>query len=359
MSKKRGSRVTLADVAALAGLSQSAVSLILNDRPGTRLSADAAERVRAAAAELGYRPNPVAQSLRSGKTLTIGMISDHVTITRYASSMIVGAIAAAKEHRHAVLMAETGGEPDALAEAVAMLDRRVDGVLIALLGARMIDVPEMPSGTPVVVINGRTSADHPSILPDEREAGLAVAQAVLDAGHRRVGLLGERDEARDERISVTLTSRFGAINETLAAAGVEPVRAPMSRWTPATGYEATRRLMAEHPGTTALIAANDNIAFGVYQALSELRLDIPGDVSVISFDDEEIASYHRPGLTTARLPYQEMARIGVDMVLGARPREHTLVPMPLIWRGSLGPVAGHSISPVEQPLATGGHGRAG
>ncbi len=341
MSKKRGSRVTLADVAALAGLSQSAVSLILNDRPGTRLSADAAERVRAAAAELGYRPNPVARSLRLGKTLAIGMISDHVIITRYASSMIVGAMAAAKEHGHVVLMAETGGEPEALAEAVTMLDRRVDGVLIALLGARMIDVPEMASGTPVVVVNGRTSAGHPSILPDEREAGFAVAQAVLDAGHRSIALLGERDEARDERVSVTIGSRFAAINQTLAAAGVEPARAPLSRWTPATGYEATRRLMTERPDITAVIAANDNIAFGVYEALSELHLEIPGDVSVISFDDDEVASYHRPGLTTARLPYQEMARIGVEMVLGARAPEDTLVPMPLIRRGSLGVLAGN------------------
>lgn len=81
------------------------------------------------------------------------------------------------------------------------------------------------------------------------------------------------------------------------------------------------------------------MAFGIYQALTELRLSIPGDVSVISFDDEEVASYHRPGLTTARLPYPEMASIGVEMLLGVRTPGHQVVPMPLIWRESVRTIA--------------------
>ncbi|MFT3876826.1 MAG: LacI family DNA-binding transcriptional regulator [Propioniciclava sp.] len=338
MRRKSGSRVTLADVAERSGMSKSAVSMILNNKPGSRLSAEAIERVRAAASELDYRPNPVAQSLRSGKTRAIGLISDQVTITRYATNMIVGALNATREHRHTVFMAETGSEPDALGEAIsAMLDRRVDGIAVALMGARMVDVPEVPTDTPLVIINGTTSDDHPSILPDEAGAGRAVAQSILDAGHRHIGVLGELDATItvDPRRTVTIGSRFRAINETLAAAGVEPACAPMELWSPPTGYETTLRLMAERPGLTALIAANDNVAFGIYQALTELGLRIPEDVSVISFDDEEVAAYHRPGLTTARLPYEEMGRLGAEMLLGAQELRHAVLPMPLIWRGSV------------------------
>lgn len=337
MTKKTKSRATLADVAALSGMSKAAVSLVLNDRPGSRLSAESAERIRAAAAELNYRPNPAAQTLRSGKTRAIGFISDQVTITRYASSMIVGALAAAREHDHVVLMAETGGDPAALAEAVTeMLYRRVDGLAIALMAARLVDVPAIVPPTPLVIINGRTSDHHPSVLPDEHTAGITVARALLDAGHRRVGLVGERGRAftSDPRKSVTIGVRFDAIDATLAAAGVEPARAPMAEWTPADAYHATWRLLAAHPDLTALITANDNVAFGVYQALTELRLEIPEDVSVISFDDEEVAGYHRPGLTTARLPYDEMGRLGIEMLLGGV-KDHVLLPMPLIRRASV------------------------
>lgn len=338
MARKAGSRATLADVAALSGMSKSAVSMILNDRPGSRLSAEAAERVRAAAAELDYRPNPAAQSLRSGKTRAIGFVSDQVTITRYASSMIVGALGAAKAHGHTVLMAETEGEPGALADAITtMLDRRVDGIVVALMAARMVDVPEITARTPLVIVNGTTSDDHPSVLPAEHDAGVAVTRAVLDAGHRRVGLLGEIDEdlTADPRVTVTIGTRFDAINATLSRAGIVPERGSVPHWTPANAYAATLELLAEHPDLTALIAANDNVAFGIYQALTALRRDVPGDVSVISFDDEEVAAYHRPGLTTARLPYEEMAAAGVEMLLGARDQGHLLMPMPLIRRDSL------------------------
>lgn len=338
MTRRPGRRATLADVAALSGMSKAAVSLVLNNRPGTRLSAEAAERIRAAAAELDYRPNPAAQVLRSGRNRTIGFISDEVTITRYASNMIVGALAAARDKDHVVLMAETEGDPHALNEAVgAMLDRRVDGIAIALMGARMVDVSPTTAPTPLVIINGLTTDDHPSVLPDEHAAGITVARAVLEAGHRRIGIVGELDPAvmSDLRRTATIGLRFAAINATLARAGVSPARAPMVHWTPQNAFEATMQLLTAHPNLTALIAANDNVAFGIYQALTHLRRDIPGDVSVISFDDEDVASYHRPGLTTARLPYDEMGRLGIDMLLGTSEPDHALVPMPLIRRASV------------------------
>lgn len=330
-------RPTLADVAALSGFSKTAVSLILNDRPGSRLSPEAFQRVRAAAEQLGYKPNPAAQSLRLGKTRTIGFISDEVTITRYASGMIRGVLAAARQLDHTVLIAEVAGRMDDIGTAMSsMLDRRVDGIVVGLMGARLIDVPQPKPAVPIVIVNGRTTDDLPSVLPDEYAAGRAVAEALTHAGHRRIGIIGDLPHViADPRQSVTIGLRFSGIDDALREAGIDPERVSLAGWSHEVGYSEARNMMGRHPDLTALLAGNDNVAFGIYQALSDLRLRVPEDVSVISFDDEELASYLRPGLTTARLPYEEMARHGVEMLLGDRPFAHDLVPMPLVLRESV------------------------
>ena len=330
-------RATLADVARLAGLSKTAVSLILNDRPGSRLSDEAAERARAAAAQLGYKPNPAAQSLRSGKTRTIGFISDQVTITRFASAMVRGTLRAAKEHDHTVLIAETGDEVSHLAAAFdEMIDRRVDGVIVGLMAARMVDVPSAPHGVPVVIVNGRTPDDLPSVLPDEYTAGRAMASVLLDAGHTRIGFIADVPRiAGDLRRSATIARRIAGIRDALAERDVTAVQVEAENWTTKLGFTEAHRMMRAHPDLTALIAATDGVAFGVYQALAEMGLRVPDDVSVVSFDDEELASLVRPGLTTARLPYEQMARQGAEMLLGDRELAHELLPMPVIVRDSV------------------------
>lgn len=328
-------RPTLADVAELSGMSKTAVSLILNDRPGSRLSQEAVDRVRAAAAQLGYKPNPAAQSLRLGRTRLVGFISDEVTLTRYASGMIKGVLDAAREHDHTVLMAETAGDLDAVGAAMeSMLDRRVDGLIVGLMGAKMVDLPAPPRGLPLVIVNGRSPSGLPSILPDEYAAGRAVAEELLGAGHRRIGVIGELP-ATDLRRSVTIGERFWGITDVFASAGVEPVTVQLEGWSPAIGHDAALAMLGTHPDLTALLAGNDNVAFGIYQALGELGRRIPDDLSVISFDDEELAGYLRPGLTTSRLPYETMARIGVEMVLGHRELGHETVPMTLVRRESV------------------------
>jgi LacI family transcriptional regulator len=333
---RAGRRPTLSDVAARSGMSKSAVSMILNDRPGSRLSAEAAERVRAAAAELGYRPNPAAQSLRLGKTGTIGFISDQVTITRYASGMIRGVLDAARSRGRTILMTETGGSEDLRGAVEEMTDRRVDGLVIGLMAARVIDVPKIRNDVPVVLVNGRSDAGHPSVLPDERAAGAAVAEHLVARGHHRIGIIGTIPHiAGDPRRSATIAERFSGIDDTLALAGADVVREQVEAWTPEVGYTHLHRLLDAHPDRTAIIAGNDNVAFGVYQAMAERGLQVGRDVSVISFDDEELAGFQRPGLTTARLPYEEMARRGIEMLVGERELAHERIPMPLIERHSV------------------------
>ena len=329
-------RPTLADVARLSGLSKTAVSLILNDRP-SRLSVDAIDRVRTAAAQLGYKPNPAAQSLRSGKTRSIGFISDQVTITRFASAMVRGTLRAAKDLDHTVLIAETGDDVSQLAAAFdEMIDRRVDGVIVGLMAARMVDLPAAPRGVPVVIVNGSTPDDLPSVLPDEYAAGHAVATVLLDAGHTRIGFIGDIPHiAGDPRRSVTIARRLRGIRDALSGRGLEAVEVTIEDWQTSIGYAQTHVLLDAHPELTAFIAATDGVAFGIYQALTDRGLRVPDDISVVSFDDEELASLVRPGLTTARLPYEQMARLGVEMLLSERDLAHELVPMPLIVRDSV------------------------
>jgi LacI family transcriptional regulator len=333
-------RVTLADVAARAGLSKTAVSLVLNDRPGSRLSADAVERIHTAARELNYRPNPAARSLRIGKTRTVGFVSDEVTVTRFASAMIRGLLDVADEHDHGVLIAETGDHPKQLEKALEfMIDRQVDGIVFGSMAARLIEVPDLPEGIRAVTANATSTTAHSAVLPAEEEAGYRVARLLLDAGHRDgIGIVGYTPRLiADPGISATIGSRFAGIGRALDEADVVPaVKAEFEAWEPANGYNATKNIIESGLEITALICLNDRVAFGASQALTEHGAAVPEDVSIASFDDDVLASYMRPGLTTAKLPYEEIGRRAMAQLLDPdAPRGIQLVDMPIQLRQSI------------------------
>ncbi len=333
-------RATLADVAALAGMSPTAVSLVLNERPGSRLSPEAVQRIKDAAAELNYRPNPAARSLRIGKTQTVGFISDDVTVTRYATAMIRGLLDVAEANTHTVLIAETGrSSKRARAALDAMLDRRPDGLIFGMQMARQIDLPALPTTIPVVILNGTSTQGHASVLPAEYEAGRRVASVLLEAGHRRLGMIGyDRGLESDPRKSATVGQRYAGIHDAVAAAGAEiVVRYETADWEPTHGFEAVNRFLDVRAPITGLICLNDRLAFGAYQALQEAGLTVPYSLSLVSFDDEQITSYLRPGLTTAAIPYEEMGQRAMAMVLSGK-TEDVLVEMPLRIRDSVRPL---------------------
>ena len=328
-------RATLADVAQLAGLSTTTVSMVLNDRPNTRLSRDAADRVRSAAAKLNYRPNPAARGLRLGKTRTVGFISDEVTITRYASAMIRGLLEEAEKRDHTVLISESGRRADRIASALdLMLDRQADGIVFGLMGAKQIDVPVL-ADLPVVIANATSSPGHPCVLPDEYRAGYDAAKYLLDRGHRRIGFIGRSEALLDPALSATIGSRYAGLDAAMAEAGVSFAHQVDGRhWEPDFGYSGAREIL-DQADVTAIISANDRVALGVYQAAQERGLRIPEDLSVISFDDEYLASYLRPKLTTMQIPYLEIGRTALQLLLDGNAPDRTLVPMPLQERASV------------------------
>ena len=338
-----GKRATLMDVAALSGMSKTAVSLVLNDRPGSRLSDDAVRRIREAARQLNYRPNPAARSLRIGKTNTIGFISDDVTVTRYASAMIRGMLDVADERDHGVLIAETGSHPLQLEKALDfMIDRQVDGIVFGAMSARVLDLPELPPALRVVTANCTSAAAHSSVLPEEHEAGYAMARLLIEAGHGEgIGIVGRAPIARvDPHVSVTIGDRFAGIEQAMSDAGVEPLSiVDFEVWEIANGYDGTLELLDQHPPVTALICMNDRVAFGAYQAMQERGFRVPDDISVASFDDDDVLAPNlRPGLTTARLQYEEMGRLAMVLALDPQaPDGIQRVSMPVQVRGSIAP----------------------
>lgn len=337
MSKKR---VTLADVARLAGLSPTAASMILTGRPDTRLSAEAHARVHAAALELGYRPNLAARALRTDKTRTIAFISDVVATTRFANGLIRGTLEAADAAGHVVLVLETGGEPAREVQAIeAALDRQVDGFIFAAMRAREVFVPALPAATRVVMLNA-TSRHHPvCILPDEFEAGSAAVRLLHDAGIRNgIALIGHNQTVEHGLFrSETVSRRLSGIRTEMARFGLDFVAEESCwNWEARNGYELVSGLLERKVPLTALLCLNDRLAFGAYQALGEAGLRIPADMSVVSFDNDELAADLRPGLTTFALPHEEMGREAVRLLLAPKPEpgEH-LIPMTATIRQSI------------------------
>ncbi len=336
MTKKR---VTLADVARLAGLSSAAASMILTGRPDTRLSIEAHERVHAAAAQLGYRPNIAARALRTDKTRTIAFISDYVATTRFASGLIRGALDEAEKANHVMLVLETGGEPAREVQAIeAALDRQVDGIVFAAMRAREIFVPDVPAKTNVVMLNGTSARFKMSIVPDEFSGGTTAVELLRDAGIRDgIALIGHNEVSeRGLFRSATVDQRLAGIRSAMRADAMEFIAQESCwEWEPQHGYELVRKLLGQGVKPRALLCLNDRLAFGAYQALAEAQLRVPADVAVVGFDNDEIASYLRPGLTTVALPHEEMGRKAINLLLSEEPPQEHRIKMPLVSRASV------------------------
>jgi LacI family transcriptional regulator len=331
-------RATLLQVAERAGVSRSTASFVLTGRHiDMRISEDARQRVLRAAQELDYRPNLMARSLRTKVTRTIALISDTLASDPYAGRAIQGSVAAAVAHGHLLFIGETEG--DAVVEQKLIsefLDRQVDAFLYASMFTRYVRVPQALRGRPVVLLNCLTRAARPkhhAVIPDELNAGFSAAKVLTDAGHRDaiylVGNLAAHVFAGRERLS--------GIKEGLGAAGTKLAGTIDCDWCPDSAYDAVSRTFASGISPKALVCLNDRIALGAYQALRGAGLAIPDDVSVVSFDDSELAAWLRPQLTSISLPHYQIGWRAVELLLGPAQDSGVIrLPMPIRQRASVG-----------------------
>ncbi|MCT9623950.1 LacI family DNA-binding transcriptional regulator [Pseudarthrobacter equi] len=312
-----GPRVTLANVAERAGVSPTAASLILNGRANTRLSDDARQRVLAAAEALNYRPNLMARGLRMEKSATIGFVSDLIATTRYAGPMVRGALRAAREQNHTLFVTETEGDLQEQDRAIeALLDRQVDALILATVTGRIV-LPERRLPVPLVVLNGSAGpGEYLSILPDEEGGGKEAAGHLIGLGHRRVHLLGTSDP---QHWTVPVRRRIESLLTEFSNADVEVVQISLERpvWDFEAGLDTATRAVTLHSPVSAVVALNDTLAAGAYEGFRQAGLAIPEDVSIVSFDDDDIVSFLRPQLTTVALPFETLGRRAVEMALNA------------------------------------------
>ncbi|PHP52343.1 LacI family transcriptional regulator [Actinomyces ruminis] len=247
-------RVTQAQVAKRAGVSRTVASFVLNNRTDQRVSEATAQRVRAVAEELGYRPNAVANILRTGRSGTLAIISDLITTTAPAADMVLGAIEGAREHGKLLFTAETMID-EATEERIItnLLDRQVEGVLYASMFTRELSLPPSLAGQSVVLLNCLDpSCPYPSVLPDEREGGRQAARILVEAGRASlvlfVGTLpGGASATSDwpDTKPIALRRRLEGIREVLATTDSRLVTDPLSeaRWDPPTGRESVLRAL--------------------------------------------------------------------------------------------------------------------
>lgn len=335
MQQSRPRRVTLREVARRAGVSATTASFVLAGRDDMRISAEARLRVRQAATDLGYRPNLTARSLRTKVTRTIALVSDTIATQPYAGAMVYGSLTAALEEDHLLFVTETQGNPEVEERLIEdLLGRQVDGFVYASMFTRQVTLPKALRGHPVVLLNCVSSGDEPlpTVLPDERAAGRAALRVLLDRGHRDgIVVLGETPPG-----VYAARERVAGMEEALTEAGAGIDAVLDCSWWPEPAYEAVHHTLRRGTLPRALVCLNDRIAYGAYQALQEAGVGIPGEVSLVSFDDSDLAGWLRPALTSVALPHLEMGRRAVRALLAQDPTATVeRVPMPVRERASI------------------------
>lgn len=302
---------TMMDVAAAAGVSQTTVSLVLNDIVEARLSASTRQRVREAARRLGYTrpghtPAPVA---RAGAT-SLAFVCDDISTDPWCALQLDAVREAAWAQGMTVTAGVSRGDPALESELIErMLAGDPAGLIYATVLTRHVRPLPAFQRVPTVLVNCYVP-DHAltAVVPGELLGGYVATRRLIEAGHRRIGHIHGQswtDPARD---------RLRGYRRALAEADIlyDPALVLPGNWEPPTGFVHTMTLMDLPDPPTAIFLASDMMAVGAYDALKERGLRIPEDVSVVGYDDREIAQFMRPGLTTVVLPHSDMGRQAVE-----------------------------------------------
>ncbi|MFI6119367.1 LacI family DNA-binding transcriptional regulator [Streptomyces sp. NPDC051064] len=340
-------RPTSKDVARLAGVSHTAVSFVFNGRAEGNLSAATQDRIRKAAEQLDYRPNAVARGLRRRRTAVIGLVTDHIASSPFAGPLLRGAMETAWNEEHLVLTVDSTGDPVKEEAAVAeLLDRRVDGIIYAAMSLHRAHLPQGLDRTFTVLANCLPEeGSRATVIPAERAGGRAAARLLIDAGHRRIALVGGMDD-------IASSERLRGLRDAARGAGLQLRKDWIVRTGGeiSAGYDGALRVLDGAPPQerpTGIVCYNDRVAAGVLHAAARLGIDVPGELSVVGYDDQEhMAAFLTPPLTTVALPHRAMgetaARLLLDAIAAGSPpaAEVLRLECPVVGRASVGPPPG-------------------
>jgi LacI family transcriptional regulator len=339
-----GARVTLKDVARMAGVHPGTASRALNLETRELVNDDTARRVLAAAERLGYRPNPIARGLKTARSYTVGVLIPDLTNPLFPP-IVRGIQDRLEEAAYTPLIANTENDPDReRADFEAMRARQVDG-FIAATARRGHDLLTRPGelGLPVVLVNRRLEdASLPAVVGDDK-AGIRLAvRHLVELGHARIAHLAGPQELSTGYL------RYEGFLEAMRDAGLEPDPNLILIGDAVIESEGSRLcadLLDSGREFTAIVAANDLMALGCYDVLEERGIPCPARVSVVGFNDMPFAAHFRPPLSTIRIPQYELGARSAELLLDVLqngevlPTQVSLEPE-LVVRASTGPPPG-------------------
>ncbi|AGZ40587.1 LacI family DNA-binding transcriptional regulator [Actinoplanes friuliensis] len=319
-SRKSGGKPTSSDVAAAAGVSRSAVSFAFNNPQ--RISTATRERILAAADELGYTPNTLARMLQAGTTQSLGVLLPQrlarIMENPYYARFLMGVGQVCDQEGYTLLL--TPPLQDSVLKAIPYA--AVDGFIVCGLETDRGEVAELERrNIPFVLIDSDRYEGAPSVDVDDQGGAREVTRYLLELGHRRLAIVS-MDPGPDRAVRGyrgPLARRMAGITEALSeyALTIDDVRLAEVPVTRTDGYRATRALMTGPQPPTALLALSDVLAYGAVDALQELGIDVPGEVSVTGFDDLAESAWFRPRLTTVRQPIVTKGRTAADFLISA------------------------------------------
>ena len=337
--------ITLRKVAERAGVSVKTVSRIVNDDPLVRSETRAA--VQLILREMNYVPDEAARLMRGGPSNIIGLMTDVVATTPYSGDIVRGVQARLKADGKTLLIANTEGDPQLEQEYWRMFRaHKVAGAIYATMFHRKLDTGCPDFNHAMVLVNCFSAQGaRPCVLPDDEGGGYTQAAHLLRLGHRRIGVISLSP------IIIANNLRAAGMRRAFAQAGVTfdalletpGFSGPLDNET-LIAFDVAVTMLSVRSRPTAIICGNDKVALQVFAAAAHCGLSVPGDISVMGFDDMAvIAETLRPGLTTVGLPYFEMGKLAAAMIDEAAEKgenwaPRALVPCPLVERGSCRPL---------------------
>ncbi len=350
MSQKiSSSRITIRDVAQLADVSPATVSKVINGVP--YVSESARQRVLEAIGKLNYRPNTIARSLRKSHTVTIGLITDDLEGV-FTMAMMRSIEEAASACGFSVFLCNSYGEMSReRAHLEVLLAKQVSGIiLMSGYKVRERGAPAMDlGGVPVVYLYQYTwDVPVPCVIPDDEGGGNLGTKHLIDLGRRRIALINGPMHFEASQL------RLLGYQQALKNAGLpfDPALVRTGKWNEQSGYELAHELLTLPTPPDAIFCASDSLAAGALDALHELQIHVPKDISVVGFDNRYFSGYQRPPLSSVALPLYEMGLLAGEILLNAiqgapvNVKIHR-VPCTLVKRKSCGALS-DQIAPVHQ-----------
>ena len=326
-------RVTASEVAELAGVSQPTVSRVFT--PGTKVSKDKESRVREAAAQLGYRPNTLARSLNTGRSYTIGVVLAYLNNPFYPTALQKFSEQLSAHGYHVMVFFATNlvEEVDGVIED--LLAHQVDGIVLASVSlSNQLTDRLHEIGIPFVLFNrGQEDERLPLVTAANTEGGRIAARFLAEGGHTRIAHISGWQRSLNGR-----QRQFGFV-EGLAEYNLAPWRCVDSHFRREMAIEATREMFESSENPDAIFVGNDHMAFAVLETLQcDIGARVPEDVSVVGFDDVEMAAWKMYDLSTLRQPVNRMVKATIAMMLDMIERrateKHIEIPAELIIRRS-------------------------